>query len=137
MRKEKESAWVYAMMARVQVEEMAVKLNSKTKNQEELPLMHVPEVRWLMGAKGREHWRVKEVTIQAKKQKKADMVARKEQAEAEKQRRQRKMMLGTREVVFLGGLSSKKVEELHDIAHTLAPPEEGTKEAFVRATLLT
>jgi hypothetical protein len=54
-------------------------------NQEELPLMHIPEVRWLTGAKGREHWRVEEVTIQAKKQKKADVVARKEQAEAEKQ----------------------------------------------------
>jgi hypothetical protein len=34
------------MMARVQVEEMAMKLNSKTKNQEELPLMYVPGVRW-------------------------------------------------------------------------------------------
>jgi hypothetical protein len=75
------------MMARAQVEEMAVKLNSKTKNQEELPLVHVPEVRWLIGTKGREHWRVKEVTIQAKKQKKADVVVRKEQAEAEKQQR--------------------------------------------------
>jgi hypothetical protein len=73
------------MMARVQVEEMAMKLNSKTKNQEELPLMHIPEVRWLTGAKGRERWRVEDITIQAKKQKKADVVARKEKAEAEKQ----------------------------------------------------
>jgi hypothetical protein len=41
------------------------------------------------------------------------------------------MMLGTREVVFLGGLSSKKVKELHDIAYALALLEEGTKEALI------
>ena len=131
MQKEKEAAWVHATMARVQVEELSAKLNSKTKNQEELPLMHVPEVRWLMGNKGREHWRVEEVMIQAKKQKKADVVARKEQAEAEKQQRRREMMLGTREIVFLGGLSSKKVEDLRDIAYALAISEEGTKEVLV------
>jgi hypothetical protein len=40
-------------------------------------------------------------------------------------------MLGTREVVFSGGLSSKKVEELCDIAYALALLEEGTKEALI------
>jgi hypothetical protein len=85
MQKEKEAAWVHATMARVHAEELSTKLDSKTKNQEELPLMHIPEVRWLTGDKGREHWRSEEVTIQVKKQKKADVVARKEQVEAEKQ----------------------------------------------------
>lgn len=84
MEKEKEQAWVHATMAKVQCEEMAKKLNSKAKNQEELPLMDVPEVRWLTGERGREAWRAEEVVIQAKKQKKADVVARKEQAEADK-----------------------------------------------------
>jgi hypothetical protein len=93
--------------------------------------MHVPEVRWLTGDKGREHWRVEEVVIQAKKQKKADVVARKEQAEAEKQQWRREMMLGTRDVVFSGWLSSKKVEDLRDIAYLLALPEEGTKDALI------
>jgi hypothetical protein len=41
------------------------------------------------------------------------------------------MMLGTREVVFSGGLFSKKVEELCDIAYALVLLEEGTKEALI------
>jgi len=40
-------------------------------------------------------------------------------------------MLGTREVVFSGRLSSKKVENLRDIAYALAISEEGTKEALI------
>jgi hypothetical protein len=53
------------------------------------------------------------------------------QAEVEKQQRRQEMMLGTREVVFSGGLSSKKVEELRDITYALALSEEGTKEALI------
>jgi len=132
MEKQKEQAWVHATMARVQCEEMAKKLNSKAKNQDELPLMDVPEVRWLTGERGREVWRAEEAVIQAKKQKKADVVARKEQAEADKQQRRREMMLGTREVAFSGGLSSKKVDELCDIAYALAL-SEGKKEDLVAA----
>ncbi|KAI0253773.1 hypothetical protein BJV78DRAFT_1085449, partial [Lactifluus subvellereus] len=74
-----------------------------------------------------------EVVIRAKKQKKVDAVARKEQAAADKQQRRREMMLGTKEVAFSGGLSSKKVDELRDIAYALALSEEGKKEDLVTA----
>ncbi|KAI0245988.1 hypothetical protein BJV78DRAFT_1158227 [Lactifluus subvellereus] len=40
-------------------------------------------------------------------------------------------MLGTKEVAFSGGLSSKKVDELRDIAYALALSEVGKKEDLV------
>jgi len=55
----------------------------KAKNQDKLPLMDVPKVRWLTGE--REAWRAEKVVIQTKKQKKVDVGARKEQAKVDKQ----------------------------------------------------
>ena len=71
-------------MARIQAEGLPVKLNSKTKNQEELPLMHIPEVRWMTGAKGREHWRVEEAMIQTKKQQERSKLKQKRSSSAKR-----------------------------------------------------
>jgi hypothetical protein len=40
-------------------------------------------------------------------------------------------VLGQKEVVFLGGLSSKKVNELHDIAFALGIKDEGNKDTII------
>jgi hypothetical protein len=49
-------------------------------------------------------------------------------------------MLGQKEVVFLGGLSSKKVDELCGIAFALGIKDEGNKDmiiALIKAELST
>jgi hypothetical protein len=54
MRREKETALMHAMMACLEVDEMVMKLNTRSKKSEELPTMSLPDVRWLTGPNGRE-----------------------------------------------------------------------------------
>ena len=88
---------------------MAAKLNVKKKKADELPTMAVPEVCWLTGPEGRERWKEVEIELEAKKQKKADVAAQKEQAELNKQRRRKEIVSGNKEVTFSGSLTSRRL----------------------------
>jgi hypothetical protein len=79
---EKEAALMHAKMP--QVGEMALKMNWKKKRKDELPTMAVPEVCWLTGQKGKEQWDAVKTRNEAKRQKKADADARKEQAQQDR-----------------------------------------------------
>jgi hypothetical protein len=77
MQWEKEATLMHAMMARLEVDEMVMKLNSRNKKFKKLPTMSVPDVWWLTGPKGREQWKHMENEQEAKRQKKAEVAARK------------------------------------------------------------
>ena len=121
---------MHATMAQLEVKEMALKINSKKKKKDELPTMAVPEVRWLTGQKGKEQWDAVKAQNEVKRRKKAEAEARKEQAQQDRQERRRVIMGGTT-VTFSGGLSSKKVDDLRDIAYALGISDEGHKDSLL------
>jgi hypothetical protein len=122
---------MHATIAHLEVDEMVMKLNMRNKKFEELLTMSLPDVRWLTGPNGKERWNQLGIKQEAKRQKKAEAAAQKEQAEVDKQRRWQDIMLGQKEVVFSGGLSSKKVHELHDTAFALGIEDEGNKDMII------
>ena len=104
------------------------KTSSKKKKKDQLPTMAVPEVRWLTGQKGK--WDTVKAQNEAKKQKKAKADARQEQAKQGRQERWLEIVMGCTTVTFSDELSSK-VDDLRDIAYTLAIGDEGHKDSLL------
>ena len=104
-----------------------MKETQKDKNAD--PTINVGDIRWLTGPNGKVRTAAAREGREAKQQKKEGAEAKKSEAESVRAERRQKFTNG--EVVYLGNLTAKKVDELRDICWALGQKDEGMKDALI------